>query len=447
MNTSRRPHLLYIAFWYPPSRASGVYRALATTRQFVQAGWDVSVISCSYEFLANVIGSVDLSLIAEIPLGVDVHRVPQVADLDIRSLNRMSANIPVVWSKAQGRMKPMRQRILELQGAVPETNYFTDKYLGWIDPVVKTGMKVDGAKPVDHVLATANPYAALETARILAGVIGVEFSVDYRDPWTIDVFTERRDLADRATRETERRIVAEAWRCFHVNEAIAEAYSDVFPEHAAKQCVVYNGYDAESLPPIRERTTPALRFGILGTLNDLWPMDPIFSAWGSIGASLAPGSQLVIGGHLGYFARSAEILMRSFPEDSALFRYAGPIPKVEVASFYDEIDVVIVPVAGGRMVTSGKVFEANALGKPVVCVQAPDGGARRILADNPLAVCADPNAEAVEEALLTAVELAGTLDLEMSRQVRTMAGRFERHVALQPMVDEISSLLVPGRAV
>ena len=32
------PHLLYIAFWYPPSRASGVYRALAVTEEFVPVG-------------------------------------------------------------------------------------------------------------------------------------------------------------------------------------------------------------------------------------------------------------------------------------------------------------------------------------------------------------------------------------------------------------------------
>lgn len=435
-----RPHLLFISFWYPPSRASGVYRALATSQRFIEAGWDVTVITCSTEYLTSVIGSIDLSMMSRIPPEVDVVRVPQVNDLDLRNLNRFTANFPLIWAKTRNRANPIRRKLAELQGAIQEAHTFTDAYVGWIDPVVNRGMKVDSDARVDHILATGNPFSAFEAARILAGVLGVEYSVDYRDPWTIDVFTERQDLIDLGTRETESRIVAESWRCFHVNDAIAEAYRNLFPEHAEKQVVVYNGFDAESLPPLREPSSPPLKFGILGTLNDRWPMDPIFAAWASTKDRLAPGTELWLGGHLGYFARSAGPLINSFPEDSDGFRYLGPIPKTEVAAFYDEVDIVILPVPGGKMVTSGKVFEATALGKPVVCVQSPDGGARRILSENPLAVGADPNPEAVATALLEAARIAEGLDGEQARRVRDRASRFERQVALQPMVDAIGLL-------
>jgi hypothetical protein len=121
-----RPHLLYIAFWYPPSRASGVYRALATSRQFVDAGWDVTVITCTTEYLAETIGSVDLTLLEQIPPEVEVVRVPRVADLDIRRLNRVSANFPLLWAKIRSRTNAIISRLAELHGATPTTHSFTD---------------------------------------------------------------------------------------------------------------------------------------------------------------------------------------------------------------------------------------------------------------------------------------------------------------------------------
>ena len=46
---SRRPHLLYVAWGYPPCRGGGVYRALATPNAFAEAGWDVTVLTVDRE--------------------------------------------------------------------------------------------------------------------------------------------------------------------------------------------------------------------------------------------------------------------------------------------------------------------------------------------------------------------------------------------------------------
>lgn len=439
--TKRRPHLLYIAFWYPPSRASGVYRALATSKAFKDAGWEVTVLTCTIEYLSTVVGSIDLSLIDQVPPGVDVVRVSRVTDFDVRSMTRLSANLPLLWSKTRTQMVGVRQRLDDLRGGDPSAYSFSDGYLAWIDPVVNSGLRVNSAKPVDHVLATGNPFSAFEAARLLSGQIAGGFSVDYRDPWTIDVFTGRTDLANRGTREAEHQIVAEADLCFHVNEAIADAYRQLFPEHAKKQHVVFNGFDSSSLPPVRSRRTGAVRFGILGTMNDKWPMDPIFMAWNSVRDRLPSGSELVFGGHVGYFAKSTGQLVEALPESTSGFRYLGPVPKAAVARFYDELDVVLLPVPGGPMVTSGKVFEAYALGIPIVCVQAEGGGARALLSDHPLAICVSPEPDSVADALLQGARLAHDLDSKVSSGIRFEAREFERNASLRPMVESIARVV------
>lgn len=427
-----KPHLLYIAFWYPPSRASGVYRAIATVRMFLEAGWHVTVITTSTEYFEDEIGSTDVTLLAEIPDDADVIRVPfstgLTPDVDIRSMGRWAANLPAIWNATRRKAR----------------HSITERYIGWIDPVVGAGAEVNSRRSVDHILATGNPYSAFEAARILAGEIGAPFSVDFRDPWTIDVFSGAR-TGDRPTIEAERRIIDEAQFAFHVNDPIAHAYQELYPNDAKKHRVVFNGYDPESIPDMADPNPPPYRFGILGTMNDRWPMPAIFKGWDLCRNDLPEGSELVLAGHLGYFAHSRELLESKLPGQNTGFRYVGPVHKADVSEFYDSIDIVVLPVPGGPMVTSGKVFEALALGKPVVCVQSEGGGARTLLDGHPLAIGADPDTESVKTALLSAADLAADLEPSLIARVRSEGTRYERRQAMAPMLEAIAGLGSVGR--
>ncbi|MBT9405145.1 hypothetical protein KBY50_26115, partial [Salmonella enterica subsp. enterica serovar Typhimurium] len=63
--TTKTPHLLYVAWGYPPSRGSGVYRAWATANAFARAGWKVTVLTVPREVFEMSTG-VDLTLEAQV---------------------------------------------------------------------------------------------------------------------------------------------------------------------------------------------------------------------------------------------------------------------------------------------------------------------------------------------------------------------------------------------
>src|SRR5258708_12163187 len=63
-STARRsPRILYLAFFFPPSRSSGVYRARATANALARSGWDVTVCTAPRRFFTEYIGSTNPSLV------------------------------------------------------------------------------------------------------------------------------------------------------------------------------------------------------------------------------------------------------------------------------------------------------------------------------------------------------------------------------------------------
>jgi len=438
-----KPHLLYIAFFFPPSRASGVYRALATVKAFDNAGWDVTVITADERFFEDEIGSVDRSLVDLIPESVEVERVPfsfrsEAEVRDLRDVGWFKGNFPLLSSGVRRRLGSFTVALDVMRGRSALSFPMDDRYLSWIDPVVAKAKAIRRRKAFDHVLATGNPYSAFEAARLIAGIHGRPFTVDYRDPWAFDMRIGSLAKLSAPTFAAEARIIDQAYACIQVNDAIASAYANLYPEKAHKQHIVMNGYDEASIPDVVGPHNGPLTFGMLGTVTDLWPLGALFEAWHSRRKSLPPGSLLRLGGHLGYFPWSADPLLATFPDQSAGFEYVGPVPKTDVAGFYAGLDVVLVPLFGGPMVTAGKVLEVAALGTPIVCIQGRDGGARHFFEKHPLAIGVDPDPDAVGAALLEAATLARTTTVEERVSVRQSMAEYERQTAMNELVSIVA---------
>jgi len=435
---SRRRRLLFLAFWYPPSRASGVYRALAISRAFVEAGWEVTVVTVDERFLDEEIGSTDLSLLAEIPKGVEIRRVPFTSrrpstTVPIDDVGRFRANVPLLWNVLDRQVARWADWVRGRLAGVDE------KYLRWVDPAVAEGQDVHRRTPVDHVLATGNPYASFQVAHRLGDELGVPFSLDYRDPWTLDVFSGD-EVLSAATRRLEAEIVEDAAACFHVNQALADAHSARYPTAAGRQHVVPNGFDRDSVPFAACLDGP-ISFGLIGTLNAEWPLAAMFDGWRAA-HPLLDDATFEFGGHLGYFGHSAGVLKHELPTEAEGFRFHGPVKKSSVAEFYAACRVVVVPAPGGAFVTSGKVFEAAAIGVPVLCIQVEGGGARRVLEGHPGVVFAEPNRASVVEGFLAAAELATGWSADNVASTRAWAVSLARELAVRRVVEEIESLVV-----
>ncbi|MDF2747651.1 MAG: glycosyl transferase, partial [Propionibacteriaceae bacterium] len=96
---SERPHLLYLAFGFPPAAKSSAYRLRETANQFCAAGWDVTVINRDDEAWRRDLG-LDFSLMDEVDERIHIHKVRLLRpdqETDIRRFSQKRALDPAGW--------------------------------------------------------------------------------------------------------------------------------------------------------------------------------------------------------------------------------------------------------------------------------------------------------------------------------------------------------------
>lgn len=435
-----KPHLLYIAFYFPPTRASGVHRSLATANLFAARGWDVTVLTVNEEYFRDYIHSWDPSLLDRVDPSVVIERVRFPGwrfEPDIRTYGRFRRTFPSVADKLHTRRE---QRI------------FPESYAHWIKPATRRARGLHRSHPIDLVLTTGNPHAAFAVALALHDDNEIPYVVDYRDSWTLNLYEDQPAYPpEHKAWGWERRVLDNASYAVFVNEPLREWHQRRYPEVADRMLVVQNGWEPTllgeliTLQPHHERP---LQFGYLGTMTERVPLAEFFAGWRL--ARREPGMTdacVRLYGHLGYFTTSTPRLKSLMPIDEGLgVSYLGPVAKTDVAAAYDSMDVLLLILAGSRYVTSGKVYEYMATGKPIVSVHVADAAAADVLRGYPLWFPArDMSPEAIRDALVAAASVARRLTPADADAAREYAVGFTREAQLEPFEARLRALVDGAR--
>lgn len=437
------PHILYVAWGFPPCRGGGVYRALATANAFAEAGARVTVLTAQAEAFERFTGS-DPSLERLVHPAITVERLPfdwPAVETDVRRWSVFRAMTPKLWRKARNRLDVLR---------FPEVGYGP-----WAARLAAAARRIHRQDPVDLVVGSANPNVDFVPGRVLHKDAGVPYVMDYRDAWLLDVFDGHQLHPDtsRAAR-TERALIEGATELWFVNEGIARWHAERYPSAAERVHVVMNGYDDGLAPePRREGRSPErpLTFGYIGTVSPKVPLRQFVQGWRR--ARTRPdcpdmaGASAEIHGYLGYYSMPRPDMLNVIRSAADVgLSYQGPVPKAQVRRVYDRFDVLLLILGTGRYVTSGKVFEYMAAGLPVVSVHDPGNAASDVLRGYPLwfpAESLDP--PEIERVLLEAAHAARTADPGTRAAAAAFSRQYARHNQLAPRVEALLGTLVADR--
>ncbi|WP_108999399.1 glycosyltransferase [Streptomyces rishiriensis] len=453
--SDRRPRVLYLAFYFPPSRASGVYRARATANHLVEKGWDVTVCAAPLDFLYDVIGSVDEELSKTVDPSIRVER-PSLNHYtwqhDLREFSWLRRSFPL-----------MAKRVYQFS----QTKLFPERYSSWAWASVVRALKLHSKKRFDVVIATGNPFASFGAAWMFNKLTGVPYVMDYRDSWTLEIFQDEPAFPEgHIAWGWEKRMLAKASASVFVNEALRGWHAERYPDVADRMMVVPNGWDPDVLLPAESGAAgePAvseagqdqprpLKFAYLGTLTAKQPLDEMAEAFkiARRHPDLAD-AELQLHGHLGFFKNSPGALRARLGlnedgdhlegvEDNGL-RYLGPVSKTEVGRVYEDADVLVFLAGGGRYVTSGKIFEYMASGHPIVSVHQPGIAAQDVLDGYPLWFNANSlDVDALAASMVAAGKAARDLTPDQRAVAQQHAQTYTREATLIPFEERLREIV------
>jgi glycosyltransferase involved in cell wall biosynthesis len=434
---SRR--ILFIAFPFPPSRGAGVYRTVAIANFLVSQGWEVSVIAPEEGYFLRYQGSEDRSLMDWPDSRIKVHRVPLTnwhQETDPAAISAWAAAFPSATGRAR---KRWTRYVSPLEG-----------YGFWFRPALRAASRALRSRKHDLVLATGNPFNSFLVAHYLWRRTRTPYVLDYRDAWTLDQFTGKlKPGATDVALSLERRVLLGSSAYISVNQPIVDWLAETHSlPSTLRRAVIENGYDPElvgEVPATNERREAGdgrLTLAHVGTLvpgKQDWP--GILAEFDQAAHEVAFDVELDFYGHLG-FSDAHDDQLRGFFEADGAIRHLGPVEKKDVARVYAAADALFLPLYESPYVTSGKVYEMMAIGKPILAWGPETAGAMQPLSGYPLLVRADRDRPDTWRASLEKVdELRRSTSPDQTRSARLYAQRYERSVLLRPLNDLLEGLV------
>ncbi|MFE4835612.1 glycosyltransferase [Arthrobacter sp. NPDC056691] len=433
-----KPHLLYIAFAFPPSTASSVYRCTAVANAFAEDGWDVTVLTVDPQVWSQISG-VDAKLAESVHPGIRIVAVndggaEEPAKGDLRRYSRFRIEAPYLWKDA------LRRR--------SRRNFPEDFHGAWLKPASEAARRIHAEKPVDLVMASASPYVAFGVARALEGV---PYVMDYRDAWAFNTISGAEDFTpDSTVGQREAEYLREAAQVWFVNSQIRDEYARRYPESAHLMRVVANGFDPQpghARPAVQPAERPS--FGYLGTLQYVnMPLQEFLDGWSAAFGPDSPQAEAVFRGKLSASgAAGAEILEIFGTGRENGLRYDGPISKRDVAGFYGSMDALILLLSSGKYVTGGKTTEYLATGLPIVSVHDMENAATDLLRAYPLWFPAkELTPEGISNALRDCAQALQEPDEKRWAAAWAYGQQFLRSTILEPVIAELREIAGCGAA-
>ena len=427
VGTDGRPHVLYVAWGFPPHRGPGTYRPLAAANTLVERGARVTVLTADQDTFDVVVGA-DRSLCDAVDPRVVVRRVGMPHDTRDPIVNRWPA----------GRAGHSRSWTRD-RAAVRAEEFPEPVYVPWLRVALAAASAVHRTDPVDLTVATGNPYVDFVVAAALHDEAGVPYILDDRDSWLLDVYTglERPDVD--AVLPWFEHALAGCRAMWFVNPAIAGWHRERFGWAADRIDVVENGWDPMFLDVERLAAARSGRSGgpvltYVGTVSPTLPLAELAEAWRRArreDALVADGELRIVGqlGHSGSSTAEQRDVERQYREDGIVF--SGRVPTGRISDVYGAADALLFAKEGTGMVTSGKVYEYVATGLPVVAALDPVHDAWRVLDGHPRLFRARPtDTAALAGAMAAALREGRREDAEERRLAAAARGATRRRQAV-----------------
>jgi glycosyltransferase involved in cell wall biosynthesis len=403
-----RRKLLLVTYHFPPSAASATFRVLGFVRHLPRYGWEAVVVAPP----RGLWEPVDDELVAQVPPGTVVYRVPHPQGPLARLTRRLSPGAP------------------------------------WILPAFAACARAIREHHPSAVLTTSPPHSAQLLGCALKLRYRLPWLADFRDPW---VATARRaaerSLGARCEALLEQHVLRAADVVIANAPNARAGLQAAYPDCRDKVISLTNGYDPERFePPLAIKRTGEIVILHAGEVYGGRDPRPLLDAVGGLVRAPLNGRPVRLT-FLGQVTDRrcdlpAEVGRRGLATAVSVEAQAGYRESLERMAAADILLLLDSP--GRRVGVPAKLYEYLGAGRPVLALAEPDGDTAWVLRESGTlhrtAPADDP--ARIERALRELVALAS----ERSACVPAGASAFTREHLARDLAGILDACLAPAPA-
>jgi len=221
-------NVLIIAYHYPPLGGGGVFRTLKFTKYLPQFGFQPYVLT-----VKNAMYPLrDPTLLKDVPQEVRIVKT--------FSLEHNLFLMPFYALRT-----------------TPKWIFTPDINIGWLPFAVRRGEELIDKEGVDLIYATAPAYSSLLIGYLLKKTTGKPLVIDFRDPWTQNVFIKYPTMLHKKIEEKmEKAVLKFADYIITTSEPIRLKLIEKYPFMEGKCATITNGFDPDDFKGLKTRKLP-----------------------------------------------------------------------------------------------------------------------------------------------------------------------------------------------
>ncbi len=373
VNIARKPHVLFISYYFPPMGGGGVQRILKFLKFWDYEHFQVSVLTVKPSFFY----AEDPSLAQDLPPHPHVFRSGSLDPFRLMFLFRRIFTLN----------KKVKSAPSQESGGLIRTlaNFFflPDSRILWLPFAVLKIWKIHRQNPVDLLLASLPPFSTGLIARTAGKLFTIPYLLDFRDSWTDNPYLPvPTGLHKKIQTMMEEKTIRRATGCVFVNPALRDYYlAKISVLKRIPSRVIRNGYDPDDFQVIEAEGQTGeencFQIGVMGTVysqgNAPLPLLEAFSFLHQREKELSQKLRLVfIGKWAGEFLQ--RIKEHPCHQQISLVDY---LPHQQALAYARRLDALALAVQsdlpGSAQVTPGRIYEYLYLQKPILAMCSPAG--------------------------------------------------------------------------
>jgi len=374
--------VLIIAYYFPPLGGAGIQRSLKFVKYLPEFGWEpviLTVKKISYP-------AWDETLLQEIPNDAKIWRS---GSLDPQRLvylfSKLSDLIPAKQKSGSGNQSADRLRFLKWF-------FIPDSKIGWFPLALGKGMRIVWKEKIDLIFSTSPPVTSHLLGYCLSRLSNKPLIVDFRDPWDLINQDYPSTLHKRVSQVLKRRILNRSKGFTAVNRQIADELLKEYP--GLKSEIISNGFDSADFEGLNPKVSDKFEIVYVGTFNRLHDPRPFLQAYSELLRGRQDFAQRT------HFIRVGQVLdwdWNALLKENNLEKWVASIdylPHRESLKYLLTATVLLLTTGGKKsspFITTGKIFEYLAAGKPILAIVPQNGAAAQLLRENNSAIIVNPD--------------------------------------------------------